>query len=234
LILTGKQRRRAIWFALVGNLVPIAIACATDEGSHRWPFVAGAVAAAAAPLVVTVIGRRNRMVFYMAAFGGIPALAAMQSYTGGVSSSYALLMMMAMVWFGLQATQTELILGLAVLAACSFGPMGVIGAPAYPVAWGHATLLVLIAASVAGSLHIMTREMQRLTERLRNEATIDELTGVLNRRGWREAATSLLARAQRDSSQVGIIAIDLDEFKRSTTPWVTTRATGCWPKPPTV
>jgi diguanylate cyclase (GGDEF)-like protein len=200
-------------FALVGNLVPIIIACVTDESSHRWPFFAGAVVAALPPFGVTVVGRRHRIVFYLAAFSGIPALAAMQSYTGGPGSGYSLLLMMPMVWFGLQATQPELVAGLLTLAVCSFAPMLIFGAPAYPVSWGNAALLVIIGASVAGSLHFLTREMRRLNEKLRNEATIDDLTGLLNRRGWRDAAESLLTRAGQSGAAVGVITIDLNGFK---------------------
>jgi diguanylate cyclase (GGDEF)-like protein len=91
--------------------------------------------------------------------------------------------------------------------------MLLVGSPAYPVDWAHATLLVVIGSSVAGALHMISRETQRLTAQLRSEATLDDLTGVLNRRGWRDAAVSGLARAQRDGSRVGVIAIDLDDFK---------------------
>jgi diguanylate cyclase (GGDEF)-like protein len=210
---TGKNRRRAIVFALVGNVVPISIAVIANGGTHRWPFYAGAIVACIAPLVVTVLGRRHLALFWVAAFSGIPAVTAMQSYTGGVSSGYTVLVMMPMVWFGLQATQREVMAALAILTAASFGPMLVIGAPSYPVDWGHATLLVLIGSSVAAALHVMSRETARLAARLRSEATLDDLTGVLNRRGWRDAAVSGLARAQRDGSRVGIIAIDLNDFK---------------------
>ena len=42
--------------------------------------------------------------------------------------------------------------GLVMLAACAYLPMLIFGPPAYPVDWGHATLLVLIGSTVAGSL----------------------------------------------------------------------------------
>jgi hypothetical protein len=42
------------------------------------------------------------------------------------------------MWFGLQASDPELLVLIALLALCSYVPMLVIGAPAYPVSWGHA------------------------------------------------------------------------------------------------
>jgi diguanylate cyclase (GGDEF)-like protein len=201
-------------FAFMGNVVPIAIATATDFAAHRTLFFVGAVGGCVAPLIVTAVPRRHRAAFYVGAFGGIPALAMMQAYTGGAASGYSVLMIMAMVWFGLQATDRELIAGVVVLAACSCLPMLVIGPPAYPVDWGHATLLALIGATVAGSLRAVTRETQRLTERLRREAVHDDLTGLLNRRGWREAALRELAQAARSGTSIGVAVIDLDDLKQ--------------------
>ena len=212
IVLNPRNRRLALAFAIGGNLVPIAIACLTDRGTHHWLFYAGAVGACLAPIGVVVIPRRHRVPFWLAAFGGIPALTALQSYTGGVASGYSVLLMMAMVWFGLQATERELLAGLAVLAASSIVPMLALGAPAYPVDWGHAILLVLVGSAVAGSLHTMTREMQRLTARLRREAVVDDLTGLLNRRGWRESTARRL-EAGGPGGLLGTIAIDLDRFK---------------------
>ncbi len=200
-------------YAFVGNVVPIGIAIATDFSSHRPVFFIGAAGGCIAPLIVTGVSRRHRLAFYLGAFGGIPCLALMQAYTGGAASGYSVLMMMAMIWFGVQATDRELIAGIAVLAASSFLPMLVVGPPAYPVDWGSAALLVFVGVSVAGSLRAVTRETQRLTERLRREAVIDHLTGLLNRRGWNQATRHELVRARRSGTPLGIAAIDLDDLK---------------------
>jgi diguanylate cyclase (GGDEF)-like protein len=214
LSLKPADRRRAQRFAVLGNLVPIAVATAIDFGSHPTVFFVGAVGASVAPIVVTSVSRRHPVAFYAAAFGGIPALTMMQAYSGGAASGYSVLVMMAMLWFGLQATDRELVVGLAVLAACSYLPMLIFGSPAYPIEWGHATLLVLIGGTVAGSLRAMTRETVRLTERLRQQAVTDALTGLLNRRGWTDAAQRELARAARSSGAAGLIMLDLDSLKQ--------------------
>jgi diguanylate cyclase (GGDEF)-like protein len=211
----SAQQESAMRFAFVGNVVPIAIATATDFASHGTLFFVGAVGGCLAPLIVATVPRRHRIVFYVGVFGGIPALALMQAYTGGAASGYSVLMMMAMVWFGLQASDRELVVGLAVLAACSCLPMLLIGPPAYPVDWGHAALLILVGATVAGSLRAVTRETQVLTERLRREAVHDDLTGLLNRRGWREAAHRELAHAKRTGTPTAVAVIDLDDLKQT-------------------
>jgi diguanylate cyclase (GGDEF)-like protein len=137
----------------------------------------------------------------------------LQAYSGGAASGYAVLMMMAMIWFGVQASDRELVAAMGVLAACSYLPMLIFGAPAYPVAWGNATLLLLIGFSVAFSLRAVSRETQTLNARLLKEATVDDLTGLLNRRGWRMAAERELSRAAREGTSVGLLLLDLDSLK---------------------
>jgi diguanylate cyclase (GGDEF)-like protein len=210
---SGSQRRRALRFAIAGNTLPVAVATLTDFGSHHAIFFVGAIGTCLVPVVIILATRRHPIPFYAAAYGGIPALTMMQAYTGGVSSGYSVLVMMAMIWFGLQATDRELAIGLGVLAACSYLPMLIFGPPAYPVNWGHATLIVIVGASVALSLRALTRETLKLNERLMRDATLDDLTGLLNRRGWRTTAERELARATRDGTSIGLLVLDLDRLK---------------------
>ena len=176
-------------------------------------FFVGAIGTCAASLAVVLVPRRHRVPFYLAAYGGLPCLAMLQADSGGAASGYSVLLMMPMVWFGLQATDRELVVAAVVLAACSFLPMLVFGPPAYPVEWGHATLLVLVGSAVAGSLRTLSRQTQWLTDRLRREAVIDDLTGLLNRRGWEDTARRELARASRADMPVALVTIDLDGLK---------------------
>jgi diguanylate cyclase (GGDEF)-like protein len=210
---SDRQRRRALGFAVLGNVIPIAVATATKFGSHHPVFFIGAVGACTAPIVVTMVSRRHPIPFYAAAYGGILSLTMLQAYSGGPASGYSVLMMMAMIWFGVQARDRELAVGMGVLAACAYLPMLVFGSPAYPVSWGNATVLVLVGVGVAYSLRAVTRETQTLNARLLKDATVDDLTGLLNRRGWRMAAERELARATRDGTPVGMLLLDLDGLK---------------------
>jgi diguanylate cyclase (GGDEF)-like protein len=207
------QRRRALRFAVLGNALPVAVATATNFSSHHTVFFLGAIGACLAPIGVTMLTRKHPIPFYAAAYGGLPALTMLQAYSGGAASPYAVLMMMAMIWFGVQTTDRELAIGMGVLAACAYLPMLIFGPPAYPVSWGHATLLVLVGLSVAYSLRAVTRETQKLNSRLLKDATVDDLTGLLNRRGWRMTAERELARAAREGTQVGVLLLDLDGLK---------------------
>ena len=206
-------RLRLIVFAVVCNVLPVTIAVATDRSAHRPVFFAGAIAACLASLVVAVVPRRRQLAFWAAAFGLIPALTLMQAYSGGAASGYSVLLIMAMVWFGLEGTDVELAAGMVVLAACCALPMVLIGAPAYPRSWGHAALLTLVGVAVAGSLRAVTRELATLAQRFAHEAVVDDLTGLLNRRGWRYTAPRELVRAARSGNPITLVTLDLDNFK---------------------
>jgi diguanylate cyclase (GGDEF)-like protein len=210
---SGSQRKRALRFAIAGNTLPVAVATITGFGDHHTIFFVGAIGACLAPVVLILATRRHPIPFYAAAYGGIPALTMLQAYSGGVSSGYSILVMMAMIWFGLQTSDREIAIGLGVLAACSYLPMLIFGPPAYPVNWGYATLIVLVGTSVALSLRALTRETAKLNERLMRDATIDDLTGLLNRRGWRMAAERQLAQAGRDGTSIALVILDLDRLK---------------------
>jgi diguanylate cyclase (GGDEF)-like protein len=75
-----------------------------------------------------------------------------------------------------------------------------------------AALVVLVAVGVLGN---------RLTEirQLRVDVRTDPKTGLLNMRGWREAAAKELARADRAGAVVGLLMVDLDHFKQINDTW---------------
>ncbi|HEV7750828.1 MAG TPA: sensor domain-containing diguanylate cyclase, partial [Baekduia sp.] len=54
----------------------------------------------------------------------------------------------------------------------------------------------------------------RRRELLSEQARTDELTGLFNRRHFHERLAAELARAQRDEAPVGLVLLDVDDFKR--------------------
>jgi diguanylate cyclase (GGDEF)-like protein len=206
-------RTRLLVFALVGIVLPVLVATETDRPSHHPIFYVGAVIACIASLVAALVPRRHRLIFCVAAFVQLPAMTLLQAYSGGAGSSYAVLVIMAMLWFGLVAGDLEMLAGVLIFAACCVLPMLLIGAPAYPRSWGHAGLLMLVGMMVAVSLRTVTRELATLAQRFAQEAVVDDLTGLLNRRGWRYTAPRELSRAARSGNPITLVTLDLDNFK---------------------
>ncbi|MGA8746547.1 MAG: diguanylate cyclase [Solirubrobacterales bacterium] len=67
---------------------------------------------------------------------------------------------------------------------------------------------------VAGVVEVLATRNRELVWRISREARIDELTHLLNRRGFDERAQIELARARREKASLGVVAFDLDHFKR--------------------
>jgi diguanylate cyclase (GGDEF)-like protein len=62
-------------------------------------------------------------------------------------------------------------------------------------------------------LQARVRELEELTRRLEEQATIDPLTGVLNQRAVREALECKVDAAHRRGEPVAVLVLDLDKFK---------------------
>ena len=213
-LLTSEQRRIALTMAALGSILPVVIVTVDDLGTHGPAFLAGAGLAAAAPIGSILAPPRRRWVRWPFAFSGLPGLTLLQAETGGVASPYAILLVMGMVWFGLMASDGELRAGIAVTVACCFVPMLVIGPPAYPVDVPLATALALVNCSVLLGLAATTRQIVRLTDRLRHDANHDRLTGLLNRRGWDDVVDSHFG-TRPPAAQVRVfVLVDLDQLKQ--------------------
>lgn len=65
-----------------------------------------------------------------------------------------------------------------------------------------------------GASFLVTMELlSRATSRLREEASTDPLTGLLNRKGLEQAAAPMIAAGSSGRSPVAVLHADLDEFK---------------------
>jgi diguanylate cyclase (GGDEF)-like protein len=197
-------------FGLAAIVAAIAAATATDFATHRTVFFAGAAGAGAMPLLAAVAPTRLRWIRRPAGFASIPLLTLMEAYSGGVASSYAVLLMMAMIWFGLVAEERDIVAMAPLLAACCFLPMLVIGGPAFPVHWGHATLLLFVGLAVTAALRGSARDAGRAAERARRNAVVDPMSGLLNRRGWELVCRPSLERAHRAERPLAMLLVEID------------------------
>jgi diguanylate cyclase (GGDEF)-like protein len=75
-----------------------------------------------------------------------------------------------------------------------------------------AAVSCLLAVLVFG-LGWYRHQVDRLLQQLWRESRFDQLTGLLNRRGFFEAGGAAIADAARRSGSVALLALDLDHFK---------------------
>jgi diguanylate cyclase (GGDEF)-like protein len=61
--------------------------------------------------------------------------------------------------------------------------------------------------------HKVQRESERNTAHLARLTTTDDLSGLINRRGFEQALSQMIERARRESREVALVALDMDHFK---------------------
>ncbi len=76
--------------------------------------------------------------------------------------------------------------------------------------WIDVMASVLVVVTV---VEVLAERNRRLVAQLAEEAQVDKLTGLLNRRGFEKRAELELARARRDHLSLAAVAFDLDLFK---------------------
>ncbi len=70
-----------------------------------------------------------------------------------------------------------------------------------------------VAVEMALFKHRMERQLKEANARLQAQATTDELTGLKNRRAFRERFTEEFRRAKRYSIPLSLLILDVDHFK---------------------
>jgi len=74
---------------------------------------------------------------------------------------------------------------------------------------GSALVVVLLAVPVVLTLHNAA-----LTQELEQDAAVDKKTGLANTATWQAGADRAFAGATQDRSEIGVLMVDLDHFKR--------------------
>jgi diguanylate cyclase (GGDEF)-like protein len=198
----GGMYAGAAFVGLIEGFVP---------GTPRFPITSGVIALALTGPVL-LFGRHVPRVL-LSALGPIGvgliayALANTRGYGDG-AALYAWPVLWTAHFFRRQATAI-VIAAIAVAHALALRSM--------PPGIGYASRWIDVMVSmtiVAVVVRALTENKERLLLSLANEARVDPLTGLLNRRGLDERAAVELARAQRDQLCVSVVAFDIDHFKR--------------------
>ncbi|MDW5593853.1 GGDEF domain-containing protein [Conexibacter stalactiti] len=73
--------------------------------------------------------------------------------------------------------------------------------------------VVVVVGVVAVVVRLLVARNERLVRTLEDQARVDPLTGLLNRRGFEERIELERRRAQRDRSSLAVATFDVDHFK---------------------
>ncbi len=78
----------------------------------------------------------------------------------------------------------------------------------------HFTYLTLPAGFMSTSILIILMLASDISEKMKEIAVRDQLTGLLNRRGFNEYGEKAFAAARRAGTELSVIMTDIDRFKR--------------------
>jgi hypothetical protein len=98
-------------FAILANVAPVATAAASGYPVHGLLLLVGAAGACVVAIVLALLPRAHKLAFAPVACAGTVSLTLMRAHTGGAASAYSMLMLTAMPWLGVQASDRELLVG---------------------------------------------------------------------------------------------------------------------------
>jgi diguanylate cyclase (GGDEF)-like protein len=199
-------------FALLLVLLPFA-------APVDWAQVGPALAIQAAVGVMLILDERLDGAWQMIAgmIAVIAYLASVALLRNGTapSAGFGPLALLPVTWTTLRGRRAEFAVATVGIAAVYLLPAALIGPPQYPAgSWRVGVLFPAIAAALGcAKLHLVNR-VDELMERLEQLARTDDLTGLPNRRAWRELLDRALASARRTGQPLVVLLADLDTFKQ--------------------
>jgi diguanylate cyclase (GGDEF)-like protein len=98
-------------------------------------------------------------------------------------------------------------------AACAALLQGASGDDAYRTLYININFLSLPAGYIGVAMFVMFMLASDLSEQMKEIAVKDQLTGLLNRRGFSEQAERAYATARRTDRPISLIMTDIDHFK---------------------
>ena len=162
--------------------------------------------------------------FLAAAYAGIAQIALLQWLAGGFSAPYANLLLLPMLFVAATNPARRvlaLLLAIAVALALPLAYNGWSGdvaasAIATMVLWTALTFVIFTLMSGIRAQRLALRENEA---QAREEARVDELTGIGNRRAFEEAIEDEIARATRMKLPLGVALGDIVSFKQVNDEW---------------
>src|SRR5438270_2890742 len=205
-------------FALAAALLPLAHP--TDHvGITGWAVASAALAVLAGGAVRLAKLRELRPNEALAwCYAALVAITVLVWLTGGRDSPYYSLVLLWAGYTGASHPPRRVAVFLLALLASGLSPMvyeslnsGTVGSFVIRVAvWG---LLMVMANAWSQSVRNQRAALLAGTREAQDEARVDPLTGLGNRRGFDEALGRHMNLARRTGSPLSIVVADLDDFK---------------------
>ena len=211
---------------LMAALVPLSPPDQSVIGEAGWAVAA--VIAVAGALLVYVCRKTELLqswdLLLAVAYGSVVGISLMQWLGGGVEPPYSLLLLLAVLFVGAVHPPKRVLVFLAFVAV----------ALALPYLYDHfegeragsvaASFVIWCGLALLGGVLMNYLRSQRLTlsrgqQEAREEARLDPLTGLRNRRAFDEVSDFEIGRARRLGVPLSLILLDIDKFKQVNDSW---------------
>jgi diguanylate cyclase (GGDEF)-like protein len=182
-------------------------------GIAGWPLVAVGMAAG---LVIAhhMVSARSRVgwdALLAMSYLATAQIALVHWLTGGGASAYAELYLLIAAYAGAIHPPRRVLGVVATTAVASTLPLVYGGWDAQLA--GQTIARVLIGAALALVACVLMSNVRAQRVALQDEARVDALTGLANRRAFEEALPQEISRARRSGAPLSVVVADLDFFK---------------------
>jgi diguanylate cyclase (GGDEF)-like protein len=211
----------AVMYATAGALVAITLVLSNSPQVNQGALLVLALMGPLAAAFIWLVRRRLPAWFFHISTASGTVLAGLCVYFSGESAStYAFLLLLVGVFTAYFFTPRALVAHLAFAGAVYAAALAANPHPDDDLAahWLVSMVCIGLASAIISSL-VQSRqrledERERLLAHTLELARTDPLTGLLNRRAWRDLLDAELARSIRQGTPVCVAMLDLDHFKR--------------------
>lgn len=212
----------AVMYACAGSVVGLSLLLPHSPEMNRPALLAAALVGFLAAIGIWLLRRHLPPWFFhiTTAFGAVIAGLCIY-WSGDAASSYSFLWLWVAVFSAYFFSPLALAGHLAVAAAVYAVVLSAHPQPHEDLAahWIITGVCITLASAIISALVHSRRRLEEERESLLAHtlelARTDPLTGLLNRRAWRDLLDAELARsARRDGAPVCVAMLDLDHFKR--------------------
>jgi diguanylate cyclase (GGDEF)-like protein len=221
--MANAQRLGSLLWGLFTVLIVVLWASSPPNeaiGAAGW-IVAAAIAAGGATVVWGL--RTGRLIntwerMLAIAYAATASIAVLQWLAGGIGSPYERVNLLPVLFVAMLHPPRRIIVFMGFVALVLAAPLVYDGwDPEYAGA-SFASFVIWLALAMLGNVLMSGVRAQRLAlvaeeKRAREEARIDKLTGVRNRRAFDEALEAEVERARRQESRLTVAMIDIHSFK---------------------
>jgi diguanylate cyclase (GGDEF)-like protein len=226
--LENAQRIGAVLWAvlvvLAAGLLAISPPMEPSEGTG-WAITVALLALGVLLLVQNIRQAISSWGLLLATAYGIAAgIAVMQWVAGGVGHPYGRLLLLPVVFVAATQPPRQVIAFLAFVGLALASPFAYDGWDSDEAGGMLASFIIWCGLAIGGTLLMSGVRAQRLTHataeaQAREEARIDSLTGLHNRRAFDELLNAEVARARRLDLPLSVAMVDVENFKEVNDRW---------------